>query len=505
MVEVVLNNIFELSAYLSPIFILAAFAVTTPFINYILKQMGKEKYLGVWTSFAFLSSLIVLTISLIGIRWLGEPIILRLGFSPIESTLIIDPLGQFFAFIFLIVSLAAAIHSITYMERDLNLGSYYLLMQFMTIGLVGLTYTNDLFTFFVLWELMAISSYVLVAFRYHLDEPVEAGVKYILMSGVGSLIMLYGISYVYGFVGSLNAKAIHFGLTALPFIPLIFVLSLLLIGFGIKAAFFPFWTWLPDAHPAAPSPISALLSGIVIKAGILGIIKFIVPVVGFIRLELGLTMAVIAGLTMTVANLLALMQDDIKRLLAYSSITNIGFILIGVAAAIYGAGISGVASSLFHTFSHALGKGLAFLAVGSIIYRLETRSISKIEGLGRKMPFTAAALIIALLGLAGMPPLPGFWSKWLLIYSSIQAGLWGLAFIGVFNSVLAVIFYLWLLQRLFFAEPTEKVLDEGKEPPFPIKLALALLMVIMIIIGFYPAPIFDMVINAAEVFMMLFG
>jgi formate hydrogenlyase subunit 3/multisubunit Na+/H+ antiporter MnhD subunit len=166
--------------------------------------------------------------------------------------------------------------------------------------------------------------------------------------------------------------------------------------------------------------------------------------------------------------------------------------------------VSGIASTIFHTFSHALGKGLAFLAVGAIIYRLETRSIREMEGLGKKMPFTASALILALLGLAGMPPLPGFWSKWLLIYSSLKAGLWGLAFIGVFNSVLAVIFYLWLLQRLFFAEPTEKIISEGKEPPLPIKMALAFLMAIMLIIGFYPAPVFDVVIRAAESFIMWF-
>lgn len=493
--------LYNINPGLYPVISLVIFVILTPVLSIVLKD--KAKYLGVWVSLSFLIALIL---TLLNINYVANygPINIAIIDSPISSRLMIDLMGMFFTIIFLLVSLAAAIHSISYMEHDDNLPSYYMLLQLMTIGLVGLTYAADLFTFFVLWELMAISSYVLVAFRYHLDEPVEAGVKYLLMSGLGSLVMLYGISFVYGVVGSLNLFSIVEVLPAAPTTILIFILSLLLIGFGIKAAFFPFWTWLPDAHPAAPSPISAVLSGIVIKAGILGIIRFIIPSVEVLSKSLGITMAIIAALTMTTANLLALLQEDIKRLLAYSSITNIGFILIGISAAIYGGSISGVASALLHTFSHALGKGLAFLAVGAIIYTLETRRISDIEGLGRTMPLTASSLIIALLALAGMPPLPGFWSKWFLIYSSIESGLWGLAILGVINSVLAVIFYLWLLQRVFFAEPSKKVLEEGKSEPIPIKIALALLLIIMLIYGFYPQPFYDLAIKASEYFLGLF-
>jgi len=483
---------------LYPLISLVIFIVLTPLINFILKD--RVKYLGVWAAISFLISLIL---SILNIDYVlnNGPIEIAVIGSPIDSRLVIDLMGLFFTIIFLIVSLAAAIHSVSYMEHDKHLPSYYLLLQLMTTGLVGLTYAADLFTFFVLWELMAISSYVLVAFRYHLDEPVEAGVKYLLMSGLGSLIMLYGISFVYGITGSLNIHLIIKMLPTAPITLLVFVLSLLLIGFGIKAAFFPFWTWLPDAHPAAPSPISAVLSGIVIKAGILGIIRFVVPAAGNLSYSLGISMAVVAALTMTVANLLALLQEDIKRLLAYSSITNIGFILIGISAAIYGSQISGISSAILHTFSHALGKGLAFLAVGAIIHTLKTRRISDIEGLGKVMPLTAASLIIALLGLAGMPPLPGFWSKWFLIYSSIEAGLWGLAVLGVLNSVLAVIFYLWLLQRVFFAEPTEVVLEKGAKESIWIKISLILLIAIMLIYGFYPQPFYNLAIKAAELFL----
>jgi len=498
----IFSELIGLPSGLDPLVILIIFTMITPLLSILLRRVNAEKYLGLWATLGFLLALISTFANLPAVISSGE-VMMSVAYPFLSSTIIIDLTGYFFTIIFLIISLASALHSVNYMERDANLGNYFLLLQLMTLGLVGLTFTYDLFTFFVVWELMAISSYVLVAFRYHLDEPVEAGVKYLLMSGLGSLIMLYGISYVYGFTGSLNGVAISQYLSTIPIIQLTFTLSLLLIGFGIKAAFFPFWTWLPDAHPAAPSPISAMLSGIVIKAGILGIIRFILPSAGMISNSLGITLAIISALTMTTANLLALLQDDIKRLLAYSSITNIGFILIGLSSAIYGERVIGTAAAMLHVFTHALGKGLAFLATGSMIYVLETRSIREVEGLGRKMPLTTATLILSLLSLAGMPPLPGFWSKWFLIYSAIKANLWFLAILGVLNSVLAVIFYLWLLQRLFFGEPTHKVLEEGKESPVLIRIALIILSAIIIIIGFYPTPIYDLAVKASELFTSL--
>jgi len=495
--------IFSLNRGLYPLISLIIFTLVTPLLAIAIKEDRKASlYLGIWSATSFLIALIL---TLLNIPYIlpNGPIDIYIVKSPIGSRLIIDLMSITFTIIFLIIALAASIHSISYMEHDHHVPSYYILLQLMTVGLVGLTYAADLFTFYVFWELMALSSYVLVAFRYYLDEPVEAGVKYLLMSGLGSLIMLYGISFVYGLVGSLNIYSIAKILPETPAIILIFTVSLLLIGFGVKAAFFPFWTWLPDAHPAAPSPISAMLSGVVIKAGIVGIIRFIIPSVMTLSHQVGVTFAVITALTMTIANLLALLQDDIKRLLAYSSITNIGFIGIGLSSAMYGSIISGVSSSILHVFSHALGKGLAFLAAGAIIHTLGTRKISDIEGLSKKMPLTATALIIALLSLAGIPPLPGFWSKWYLIFSSIKAGLWFLAILGVINSVLAAIYYLWLLQRVFFAEPSEKVLKKAKEEPLSIKISLLILICIMLLFGFYPQPFYNLAVKSTEIFFKL--
>ncbi len=478
-------------------------AFVTPLLGYLLGD--RERYLGVFVAAVHLFALGYIYWSLLMRGTLKD--MFYLFSSPVSSILVFDPLSLFFVTVFLIVGFIASVHSIGYMSHDRNLTIYYTLFLLMMLGLVGLSMAYDLFTFFVFWEAMAISSYVLVAFRYHLDEPVEAGMKYLIMSGVGSLLVLYAITLVYGFVGSLRvdfivqyvmAYATFQGIEYL-LVPAMIV-TLLLVGFGIKAAYFPFWTWLPDAHPAAPSPISALLSGIVIKAGILGIMRFVLPMISNIpqATAFGTPIYVVAILTMTVPNIIALMQDDIKRLLAYSSIVNIGFILIGITSYVYGSPYYGAASALSHVFSHALGKGLGFLAVGGIIYSLETREIKKLRGLGRHRPLTALALTMALLSLAGMPPLPGFWSKWLLILSAIHSGLWWLAFVGVFNSVLAVLYYLWLIQRLFFAEPTEYVLQSREVHP-AIKVSLMMLMGLMVIIGLYPQIMYQLSFAAASV------
>ncbi len=338
--------------------VMGSFAFATPLIGYILNRKY-EKYLGYWAATSFLLSLIYIFAFY---RIDAPPAYLEIFPSPISSALRFDGVTLFFTTVFLILGFVSALHSVSYMEHDRNLTIYYTLMQLMMIGLVGLAMADDLFTFFVFWEGMAISSYILVAFRYHLDEPVEAGMKYLIMSGVGSLLLLYGISFVYGVTGGLHlfqiyryATSILTGSLSLP----ILIVSLLLVGFGIKAAYFPFWTWLPDAHPAAPSPISALLSGIVIKAGILGIVRFALPFILINPSVYAPALMIIAILTMTIANMIALLQEDIKRLLAYSSIVNIGFILIGVTAAGYGVIEYGIASSLSHVFSHALAKGLA--------------------------------------------------------------------------------------------------------------------------------------------------
>ncbi|HIQ13719.1 MAG TPA: hypothetical protein EYH44_05010 [Thermoprotei archaeon] len=457
---------------------------------------NRVRYLGV---IGFIGYLVLILYILQDGVWNGNLKLLLMDI-PGSSSLSINDFSKFFILVFSILALPTYLHSINYMEKDRNLGSYYTLLGIMMFGLIGLTLADDLFTFFVFWEAMAISSYILVGFRYHLDEPLEAAVKYIVISGVASLLLLYGISFVYGLVGALTLENILIyleGVAGQSIYPIILAGSLFMIGFGVKAAYFPLWTWLPDAHPAAPSPISALLSGIVIKAGILGLAKFGIP---FFLVEPKLfypTFLVITLLTLTVANLMALMQSDIKRLLAYSSIANIGFILIGYTVAVKGYIDIGLASAFAHVFTHALGKGAAFLAVGAILYLIHTRDISQLEGFGRVYPSVAIILMLSLLSLGGLPPLPGFWSKWLLILSAVEAGEYLLAFFGVFNSVLAVIYYMWLFQRFFFSQPSEELKEVKSVPPY-LGSSLMMLGIILLSFGLFPNFIYIPAYSAAS-------
>ncbi len=486
--------------FINPIYDILIFSGLIPIITALLGLLlGRryEKYLGLIGFIGYVTILF----------YLFQPdvwsIDLSIPLSPFigSSRLSITSFTKFFIIVFALLALPAYLESIDYMEEDRNLTSYYTLIGTMMFGLIGLTFSDDLFTFFVFWEAMAISSYVLVGFRYHLDEPVEAAVKYLVISGVGSLLLLLGISYTYGLVGVLTLdEVLSFLATVNPgnvIYPILLISSLFLIGFGVKAAYFPLWTWLPDAHPAAPSPISALLSGIVIKAGILGLAKFALP----FFLELSNIYypiyLVITISTLLIANMMALLQDDIKRLLAFSSIVNIGFILIGFSIAVKGSVDIGLASAFSHILTHALGKGAAFLAVGGILYVTHTRSIKKLEGLGRVYPGLSMVLMLALFSLGGLPPLPGFWSKWLLILSAVDAGEWLLAFLGVFNSVLAILYYLWLFQRLFLSQPSEDIKRDVDIPPF-LGSALLIITIFLIAFGLFPNLIYEPAFRAAK-------
>jgi multicomponent Na+:H+ antiporter subunit D len=266
--------------------------------------------------------------------------------------------------------------------------------------------------------------------------------------------------------------------------------SCLIIGFGVKSAIVPLHTWLPDAHPEAPSPISALLSGIVIETGLYGLTRvlFLLFDPSFFKLAI----AALAVLTMTLANITALLQQDIKRLLAYSSIAQIGYMLVGVSAGT-AYGIMGV---FLHVFNHSLMKGLAFLSSGSIVHKAETRDIQSLQGVGRIMPYTTLTLYIALLGLGGVPATNGFISKFILFNSAIGAGMPLLAVIGVLNSAFSMAYYLRVM-KTFISTPEDESLKVGEAPPLMVGVTVVMAALI-IIFGIYPMPVIDFANRASK-------
>jgi len=384
-----------------------------------------------------------------------------------------------------------SVYSYIYMEREGRLTEFYTLVTFMMAGMTGIAMAGDFFTLFVFWELMGLSSYVLVAFLKSRWGPIEAGLKYLLMSATASAFMLLSMSFLYGMTGTLNFAFLAASLRGAAPTPWIFaIFSSLIIGFGVKSAIVPLHTWLPDAHPEAPSPISALLSGIVIETGLYGLTRVLYLIFdpSFFRIPI----AALAVLTMTLANITALLQQDIKRLLAYSSIAQIGYMLIGLASGT----AYGVTGLFLHVFNHSLMKGMAFLSAGSIVHEVDTRDIGSLKGVGRMMPFTSMSLFIAFLGLGGVPGTNGFISKFILFGSAIGAGMVWLAVAGVLNSALSMAYYLRVFKTLVSAPEGDSL--EAKEV-HPLMVGVTVVMATLIIIlGLYPSPVISFASRASE-------
>jgi proton-translocating NADH-quinone oxidoreductase chain N len=292
------------------------------------------------------------------------------------------------------------------------------------------------------------------------------------------------MSLIYGLTGSLSFARIAASLTgANPSILLYAIFTLLLVGFGVKAAIVPFHSWLPDAHPAAPSPISAMLSGVVIKTGVYAIIRASYTLITISTVDFRPILALLSVLTMTVGNLLALVQKDIKRLLAYSSIAQIGYLILALSLGTE----FGLLAGIVHFFNHALMKGLAFLCAGSIIHVLGTRNMDEFIGVGRRMPVTGVSFAIALLSLAGMPFLNGFISKYLIFAAAIDAKAYLLTLIGLLNSAVGVVYYVRVIQVLF-RKPIEAVMRAHESPPL-ITSSLVILSLLCIVFGVWPQPL----------------
>jgi len=478
-----------------PLDITLLFAVTTPFVGWAASKVRKKNLCGVYVAIGLaLSGCALYSVFL---EALSNPIVIPLGAGPFQSCLRVDTLSVFVASIFVFMGFIAADYSIRYMERDTGTQLYYTLLLAMISGMIGVAFAGDFFTLFVFWELMCITSYVLVAFRKQHWEPVEAGLKYLVMSAAGSATVLLGLSILYGLTGTLNLAQLAetaMASNAWGYVSLAFILA----GFGIKAAVFPFHTWLPDAHPAAPSPISALLSGIVIKAGVYAIIRSLFTVFLPSSFSWQTALAVISILTMSFGNLAALLQEDVKRLLAYSSIAQIGYIMFAVSTAANPATTSyGLTAALMHVLNHSLIKGLLFLCAGAFIYRAGVRALRDLAGIGHRMPMTAVVFTIAALAISGIPPLNGFISELMIVYSGVNSNMFAFTAILLINLVVGFAYYLRLIKVIVWSTPSEG-LDKVSEAPVLMLVPMVVLAIMCIIIGLYPAPFIEMANSAAK-------
>jgi len=403
--------------------------------------------------------------------WLGEPVNIHLA---------LDGFSLFMVFTVTLVGLCVGLYSINYMEHYGDKATYYALLLIMLAGMNGLLLVNDLFQIYLFMEVAAIASYALVAYGLGHDE-LEASYKYLMLSAVASAFIVAAIVVIYGMTGSLTFEAVASGLALLDAKYVIGICSaFFILGFGLKAALIPFHAWLPDAHPSAPAPISAVLSGLLIKvSGIYALTRIFLNVLGLTP-ALSTILMFLGVISIVVAAFLALGQKDIKRMLAYSSISQVGYIILGI-----GLGTPlGILGGLFHLLNHALAKSLLFLNSGSIQMSTGTRNLDEMGGLAKRMPWTAATSLVGSLSIAGVPPLSGFWSKLIIIIALIQADQWAFALIAILASVLTLWYYLLIQRRAFFGRLNERW-REVKEAPFWMTLATVILGLLCIAFGIF--------------------
>ncbi|MCA1954574.1 MAG: hypothetical protein LDL12_05415 [Anaerolinea sp.] len=405
-----------------------------------------------------------------------------------------DGISLLLASVVLVLTFLVTLYSVTYMQGEVGEEKYYALLMAMTGMMIGLGCTHDLFNLWVWFEGMAISSYMLVAF-YHQSASLEAGIKYLVQSAVGSVFVLLGIALIFLEAGSLNLSAIHMALGSASASPVVWVAgALLLIGFGVKTALVPLHTWLPDAHSQAPSGISAMLSGVVIEAGLVAMLRSLAVLPGMAE-TWGYLLLGFGALNMLVGNLMALRQTQVKRLLAYSSLAHMGYMLIGFGAAFGFGSQAGAAGGFFHLMIHMLMKGLAFLGVGAFLYTLYVAKgkhgplmIEDLSGAARRYPLAAFAVSVAVLGLGGLPPLAGFMSKWQIFvagFATQSPWVIGLVVFAALNSVLSLGYYAPLVNRMYRQQPSALVL-QGEKLSVWLALPLVLMTVLVVVLGFWP-------------------
>ena len=471
----------------TPIMLMIILGVTgmaIPVINVIRKERGGSTFYG---TIAFAA--LIISIGFVMYQFYSESIAPAAIFS--ADVLVDDAFGSFFAIAMLIVSIITVVGSFNYMRNRANPAVYFSLILLSTIGMVLIAFSTDLVMLFIGWELMSIPTYILAGFNKKNPISNEAAIKYFLFGALSSAIIIYGMSLAYGITGSTNIGEVIQGFATLEadLLPIgLLAIGMLIAGFGFKMGLVPFHMWLPDTYEGSPPPITALLAAGTKKAGFAAALRIIILGTVALNLDWTLALGVIAIMTMTIGNIAAIMQKNLARMLAYSSIGHAGYILIGISIAPF-SGL-GLQASLFHILNHAVMNGAAFIAVAGIVTALAVTHLDKLKGLGRRMPIAALGLVISLLALAGVPPLNGFWSKLMLFGAAIDAGssLWWapwLAVAGVLNSALSLAYYGWIIRKMYFEGETEKRIKE----PASIIAVMIFSIIFMVTIGVYPEPI----------------
>ncbi|WGI17497.1 monovalent cation/H+ antiporter subunit D family protein [Methanonatronarchaeum sp. AMET-Sl] len=456
---------------------------------YIIPIIGyfKPKITNILTTIIVLITTILAVLLAIEILVNGEIYYFTVGEEPPWGVEILaDHLAALMALIVLGVTLLATIFSKKYVKHSLKPKKevlYYTLILLMTGGLLWFIMAADAFNMFVGLEIFSIASYSLTAISQD-KKAITAAFNYLLMGAVGSAFFLLGIGYLYIMTGTLNFADLAARIVELDLYPstAIFAsLAFIVTGLSIKSALFPLHVWLPDAHSKALSPVSALFSAVLVEVAAYGLIRILLTVYGYEYITevipLTTVFLILAGIAVLFGSLLAIYQTDIKRMLAYSSVSQMGYIIFG-----FGLGTSlGLSAGLLHLFNHALMKSALFLAAGAVIYLTGKRNIYDYGGLGQKMPYTMAFFGIAALAMIGIPPTNGFISKFYLAWAAVDIGQWVFVIVILLSSLLNAIYFFRVLNIAYTRENDD--MTKVKEP-LTIVIPIGILAISCIIFGF---------------------
>ncbi|HEV3009522.1 MAG TPA: hydrogenase 4 subunit B [Burkholderiales bacterium] len=458
-----------------------------------------------------LGAAVGLALAALGAQAVWQPpatMLLPLGLPDLPFHLRLDPLAGFFLLLLGSVSSGISIYAGGYFRAEtadrlrLICLQYHVFLAAMAFVILA----DDAYLFMVAWETMALSSYFLVTTDHRVPAIRSAGFLYLLIAHIGAIAILLCFGLLHGGRGDYSFGALRAAELA-PFWQHV-AFALAFIGFGAKAGMIPLHAWLPEAHPAAPSPVSALMSGVMIKTAIYGMVRVIYDLIGAVRWEWGLVVLLVGAGTTLFGVLFALMQHDLKRLLAYHSVENIGIILLGLGMSMVffgfghpAAGALGLIAALYHTLNHAVFKGLLFLGAGSILLHTRLRDLNHMGGLIRTMPATAFHFLVGALAISALPPLNGFVSEWLTFQTALQAPLLehGVmrSLIPLFAATLALagaltaMCFVKVYGVAFLGQPRSKI-EAAHDAGLSERLGFAWLSAGCLVLGVFPAAMLHM-------------
>ena len=485
---------------LLPLINMMILLVTALLIVFIpIKRFGVIKIIG---SLAFSLVLIFSVVTLLHVQANGAISYIFGGYERfIGVELYIDVFASLFTFFIGLLGLLTFIYSIGYVHKEVEktqYNRYYVLIFILFFAAYGIIYTNDLFNTYVFMEILSLTACGIVSIKRK-RKNYMASFRYLILNEIGSLSFLFGTALLYMITGYTNITLVNDALQDvwhLYPVNIVVASGFMIVGVGIKAAIFPFHVWLPDAHSSAPIPSHAILSAVVLKLNLIVLVKVLYNVFGanvMTSLNIPLFTGVIAGTGMIMGSVFAIAQHDIKRILAYSSVAQVGYIVLGISLMTH----LGQAASYFHVFSHGMMKSALFFSAGCIIYVSGVRDVRKYNGMFKLMPLPVITFSLAALGMIGIPLTSGFLSKYYLGMAALDANQGIFVLVIIISSILNAIYYLPIVIRSFLQEPSSELNEiSDRSIPYTMMIPVSIFAILILVLGIYPGILTDIIDGA---------